>query len=47
LFARALIIEKPWFIEDIQFIPEEKLLKKWYSWATHTQFYKEPKILMI
>jgi len=32
LFAKALMIEKPWFIEDIEFEPEESKLEIWINY---------------
>ena len=47
LFARALMIEKPWFIEDIQFLPEESKLDIWINFEPGSTFYYKDEELEV
>jgi len=45
LFAKALMIEKPWFIEDIEFEPEESKLEIWINYEPGSSFYYKDEAL--
>jgi len=45
LFARALMVEKPWIIEDIRLTPEEGKLDVWINFVPGSTFYYEDEDL--
>jgi transposase len=47
LFAKALMVEKPWFVEKVQFDQDAGKLEIWIDFERGSTFYYEDKELGI
>lgn len=47
LFAKALIVEKPWFIQEVNFDPQDGKLDIWIDFEAGSEFFYEDKELGI
>ena len=47
LFAKALMVEKPWFIQEVNFDPQNGKLDIWIDFEAGSEFFYEDKELGI
>ncbi len=47
LFAKALMVEKPWFIQEVNFDPQDGKLDIWIDFEAGSEFFYEDKELGI